>query len=63
MNFKKWLAEAGGGIEPVLQSPTGYQGAFSDFHGKDGSDPKNQDGQLPPVPKKSKKRNINSEKK
>lgn len=51
MEFKKWLFEIGGGIEPPLQKTTLYQGAFADFHGRDQTDPANPSGNLPPVAK------------
>lgn len=64
ISFKKWLLEVGmggggpgSGIEPPKQDPTktGSQG-FADYHGKDGTDPRNPNGQLPPIPKKMKKK-------
>ena len=57
MNFKKWLLEVGvsGGLPPPLESPTGYAGAFGDYHGKSEADPKNQNGTLPPVPQNKEK--------
>lgn len=58
MEFKKWFIEVGmggggpgGGMTPPKSDPTkiGSQG-FGDYHGKDGSDPRNPNGQLPPIP-------------
>lgn len=60
MGFKKWLTEvgmggggAGGGLTPPLQRPD--ISAMIDYHGKEHRDPRNQDGKLPPVKKRSKK--------
>ena len=59
ISFKKWLSEnsaAPGGLEPPKQDPTQVGSmAFADFHGKEaGVNPKNPEGQLPPVPTKRK---------
>ncbi len=64
MNFKKWLIEVGmggggpgGGMDPPKQDPTAMPGAFADYHSDDERDPQDQNGQLPPVAKKKKKKN------
>lgn len=61
MNFKKWLLEvgmggggAGGGLEPIKQNPLSMSGAWADYHSGGDSDPKNPNGQSPPVKKKIK---------
>jgi hypothetical protein len=60
MEFKRWLAEVGmggggpgGGMSPPLQKP-GIE-ALADYHGPEGSDPKDPKGKLPPVRRKAKK--------
>lgn len=60
MDFKRWLAEVGmggggvgGGMTPPIQKPEVT--ALSDYHGREGSDPKNADGKLPPTKTKRKK--------
>jgi hypothetical protein len=53
MSFKKWLMEVGGGLAPPVENPTRYAGAFADYHGKGGTDPRDQNGTLPPVPQKN----------
>lgn len=64
MNFRKWLFEVGvsggvgSGINPAIDSPTQYQGAFADYHGEEDKDPRNPNGKLPPVLKKNTKLNY-----
>lgn len=61
--FKQWLLEVGmggggpgGGMEPPKQDPTKVaQGAFADYSDKNGTDPRNPNGTLPPI-RKMKKR-------
>ena len=58
MTFKHWLLEVGKGLTPQVQRPEFVaQGAFGDFHSKDSADPKNPQGQLPPVKKVKKSLN------
>lgn len=59
MNFKKWLFEVGmggggpgGGMEPPQQVPTQMSGAWATYSAPSESDPSNQNGELPPIPKK-----------
>jgi hypothetical protein len=56
LSFKNWL-EIFGGHTPPKQDPTqvGSLG-FSDYHGPQGTDPRNPDAQLPPITKKKKKK-------
>lgn len=61
MNFKKWLFEVGmggggvgSGVEPPKQNPTGFSGAFADYHSDESTDSKNPKGLLP-IRKKKKK--------
>ena len=54
-SFKQWL-EIFGGHTPPKQDPTKVgSGAFADFHGKSDANPKNPNGQLPPLQKRIKK--------
>lgn len=60
MDFKKWLFEVGmggggvgTGLAPPIQRP--IYTAVQDYHGPEGTDPKNQNGKLPPLKKKAKK--------
>jgi hypothetical protein len=49
LSFKNWM-EIYGGHTPPKQDPTKVgQGAFADFHGPEEADPKNPEGDLPPV--------------
>jgi hypothetical protein len=52
LSFRNWLEAGGarfGGVEPPKQDPTKVgQGAFADFHGPEGTNAKDPDGQLPP---------------
>jgi hypothetical protein len=60
VNFKKWLIEvgmggggAGSGMTPPLQKP--FLTAMADYHGKEGSDPSDPNGKLPPTKRKRRK--------
>lgn len=60
MEFKRWLAEVGGGgggvgsgMTPPLQRPD--MSAMADYQGKDQSDPRNPQGKLPPTKPRKKK--------
>lgn len=57
MEFKQWLIEVGmggggpgSGMTPPLQKPD--TSAMADYHGPEGTDPKDQNGKLPPVRRK-----------
>jgi hypothetical protein len=61
LSFRTWMEVMGvnGGLAPPKEEPTKVvQGhgpcnqAYADFHGPDGADPTNPEGQLPPVKKK-----------
>ena len=67
LTFNQWVLKEfggtggpGGGLTEPVQRPDQISGAWADYHDQSGSDPKNPNGQLPPVPKKKlKKRKIN----
>jgi len=61
MDFKSWLVEVGmggggvgSGMTPPLQRPDVT--AMADYHGKEQTDPRDPNGQLPPVKKKPRRR-------
>jgi len=62
MNFRKWLFEVGvsggvgGGLTPDVERPPADPGAFADFHDANQRDPRNPNGQLPPVPLKKRRK-------
>lgn len=57
MHFRDWLLEVGGsggvggGLAPPRENPLISAAALSDYHGPEGSDPRNPQGMLPPVKK------------
>lgn len=56
IGFRNWLevggtGGVGGGLTPPVEVPSDVATALGDYHGKEGSDPKNPAGALPPVKK------------